>query len=398
MSRRAATRGAYGGEPAAGPRGRSLRRARLALSLGALVCTAAPAVADSPSTDATLSGLRMEDADGVKVTQSPVFSATTTSYTSNARAVVDRITVEGTPSDANATLAFLDGEDAELADIDAVTEGVQVALAVGENTITWQVTAEDGVTTLAYTVVVTRAVPMASPDALISNLDEPNVASIIVGSPPAVPNLQGVNAIGFETGGSEDGYTLASVKTLLRNASPRDGVRVRIFDSRANGKPRRSLVTLVNPASFAWGLNTFDAPANTRLEKDKRYFVVFDITEPAPDYYKMRGTRSDSVNSRGGRLAARHRPALHGGGFGRLGNDRPRVDRRDQRRSLRSLRRRHPGGSRPDMGRRRHRDRHRARPGIRRGDERVHGERGEQRGPDDGRGDEERRRRHCGVL
>ena len=297
MSRRRTTGEACGEQPAAGRRGRRFPGAALALTLGAFVCSAATAVADTPSTDATLSGLRMEDADGVKVTQSPVFSPTTMSYTSNARAVVDRITVEGTPTDTDATLAFLDGEDSVLTDIDAVTDGLQVGLAVGANTIRWQVTAEDGVTTLTYTVVVTRAVPMASPDALISNLDEPNVASIIVGSPPAVPNLQGINAMGFETGGNEDGYTLTSVKTLLRNASPRDGVRVRIFDSRTNGKPRNSLYTLTNPTTFSWGLNTFDAPDDTTLQRNKRYFVVFDITEGPPDYYKMRGTRSDSVNS-----------------------------------------------------------------------------------------------------
>ena len=42
-------------------------------------------------------------------------------------------------------------------DDDTVTGGVQVDLVVGANTITVTVTAEDGSTTGAYAVVVTRA-------------------------------------------------------------------------------------------------------------------------------------------------------------------------------------------------------------------------------------------------
>ena len=56
-----------------------------------------------------------------------------------------------TGSDANGTLAYLDGADAELDDADDNTAGHQVALEVGANTIKVQVTAEDTTTLRTYT-------------------------------------------------------------------------------------------------------------------------------------------------------------------------------------------------------------------------------------------------------
>ena len=53
----------------------------------------------------------------------------------------------------------------------SVTNGARtVALAVGSNTITVTVTAEDGVTIQAYTVTVMRAAPPLSDDATLSGL------------------------------------------------------------------------------------------------------------------------------------------------------------------------------------------------------------------------------------
>ena len=64
---------------------------------------------------------------------------------------VAETTVTATASDANASVEVTPG------DADDGTSGNQVALVVGETTISVEVTAEDGKTTTTYTVTVTRA-------------------------------------------------------------------------------------------------------------------------------------------------------------------------------------------------------------------------------------------------
>ena len=107
------------------------------------------------STDATLSELTLS---GVTL----AFDPATTRYTASVANDVERTTVTATTSDANATYAVqLDGQ------VDA--DGT-VALAVGENVVTIEVTAEDGKTTHTYTVAVTRAAPPLSTDATLRSL------------------------------------------------------------------------------------------------------------------------------------------------------------------------------------------------------------------------------------
>ena len=103
------------------------------------------------SADATLSGLTLSEGR-----LSPVFPSGTTAYTASVGYTVSRITVTATTTDSGATVTFLDGNDAALADADGVTNGHQVDLEVGANVIKVKVTAEDGDTTRTYTVTVTR--------------------------------------------------------------------------------------------------------------------------------------------------------------------------------------------------------------------------------------------------
>ena len=110
-------------------------------------------VDDSPSDDAGLSGLSLSVG-----TLDPAFDTATASYTATVANGVSSITVTPTKSDANATLAYRDANDAELDDADGNTPGRQAALRVGENTIKVRVTAEDATTTRTYTIVVTRLV------------------------------------------------------------------------------------------------------------------------------------------------------------------------------------------------------------------------------------------------
>ena len=102
---------------------------------------------EPPSTDATLSGLTLS---GVAF---GAFDSATTGYTANVANYVDETTVAPTTNDDGATYVVkLDG----VADDDGV-----VPLSVGSNTITIEVTAEDGNATQTYTVTVTRAEPPA---------------------------------------------------------------------------------------------------------------------------------------------------------------------------------------------------------------------------------------------
>ena len=268
----------------------------LTLSLGAVLCAVA-AAANATSTDATLRALSLKDRDGATVAFSPGFDPAKTSYTANAPARVDRITVEATKNDDGASVDHLDGDDQLLTDADAVKEHFQVDLEAGANTIKVKVTAEDTVTAETYTLVVTRAAPMASSDAWLSNLDESNDAGISVGTPTDSPQVKATQAIRFQTGGNERGYNLTSVKAVLANAAASDGVRVRIFGARSIGTPYLSFYTLSNPV-IADGTLTFAAPASATLRKDAGYFVVFDSTaSEAGNDYEIRGTESESLNS-----------------------------------------------------------------------------------------------------
>ena len=104
------------------------------------------------STDATLSALTLS-----KGTLSPAFASDVIAYAASVGDSVSRITVTAARSDSDAGIAYLDGDDIELADLDTVADGHQVDLVVGANTIKVKVTAGDGTTTKTYTVTVTRA-------------------------------------------------------------------------------------------------------------------------------------------------------------------------------------------------------------------------------------------------
>ena len=102
------------------------------------------------SRDATLSGLALSGVDFGK------FEPATTSYTASVANDVDETTVTPTANDGGATYETKLGG---VADADGV-----IPLAVGSNSITIEVTAEDGDTTRTYTVTVTRAGAAASGD------------------------------------------------------------------------------------------------------------------------------------------------------------------------------------------------------------------------------------------
>ena len=109
------------------------------------------------STDATLSGGTVTAGSTTLVT----FASGTATYTASVANGVEEVTFAPTKH-AEATVRYLKGTDV-LTDADGTDDGFQVALAVGANAITVEVTAEDGTTTQDYTVTVTRAAGASTP-------------------------------------------------------------------------------------------------------------------------------------------------------------------------------------------------------------------------------------------
>ena len=140
------------------------------------------------STDATLSALALSDAaDDSTIELSPPFAPSTTSYTASVPNGVEQITIAPTTTNTGASVAYFNGRDTVIADADA-TNGQQVSLDVGANTIEVKVTAEDTTTTLTYTVTVTR---IPSSDATLSALALSNAADNldIPLRPPFAPSI-----------------------------------------------------------------------------------------------------------------------------------------------------------------------------------------------------------------
>ena len=150
--------------------------------------------AADPQMNAALSSLVLSDG-----ALNPSFGAGVTAYAAKVGNAVSSITVTPAASSANASVAYLDASDQALADADANTDGQQLALDVGENTIKVQVTAEDTTTTLTYTIVVTRnSVPVITTTSPVS-VEENAVAVATLSATDA-----DADAIGWSTNGGED--------------------------------------------------------------------------------------------------------------------------------------------------------------------------------------------------
>ncbi len=111
------------------------------------------------SNNAALSNLAISSG-----TLTPSFIATTLGYTDAVSNATSSVTVTPTAADANATIKVNNA---------AVASGAASAslpLALGPNTITVLVTAQDGTTVQTYTITVNRANPALSNDASLSNL------------------------------------------------------------------------------------------------------------------------------------------------------------------------------------------------------------------------------------
>src|SRR4029079_18364314 len=106
---------------------------------------------------ATLSGLVLNSG-----ALSPAFASGTTNYTQTVSNATTSLTVNPTATSATESL-LLNG-----APITSGSTSAPISLAPGANTITVQTTAQDGVTTVTYTVVVTRSA--TAPNATTQNV------------------------------------------------------------------------------------------------------------------------------------------------------------------------------------------------------------------------------------
>ncbi|WP_096356028.1 cadherin-like beta sandwich domain-containing protein [Mucilaginibacter gotjawali] len=105
----------------------------------------------APSTNANLISLTLSNA-----TLTPVFASGRVAYTAKVPFTISSLTLVPTAGDATATIT-VNG-----AAVPSGTAAPAIALSVGTNTVTTTVTAQDGITTKAYTAVITRAAPSAN--------------------------------------------------------------------------------------------------------------------------------------------------------------------------------------------------------------------------------------------
>ena len=254
----------------------------------------APVLIEPP----TLTALSVSHGDpAVAVTLSPAFSSGTLAYRAAVR--VAQVTVAPTASDADATVAYLDGNGDAIADADAGADGHQVGLDTGSNTV--KVAVSKGGLTTTYTVKLFRLVTQqqTADTTFVSNTGQTTAggAPLPIGSDSDTPGAKRAQL--FTTGSNTGGYNLASVGMDIHTV-PTDAsglvVTLRTEDS---GNPSdTNPITLTTPATLTTGVNTFAAPANTVLAASTGYFVHMAYTG-APNHTapQVAYTTSDSEDS-----------------------------------------------------------------------------------------------------
>ena len=115
--------------------------------IAAATDTATVTATAPPSADATLSGLTVNDGTSDLILDPPTFAAGTFDYAVSVANAVTSITIAPTLSDSNATVEYLNENDAVIPDTNPGTPALDAALAEGDNVINVTVTAQDTTTT-----------------------------------------------------------------------------------------------------------------------------------------------------------------------------------------------------------------------------------------------------------
>ena len=224
----------------------------------------APVLIEPP----TLTALSVSHGDpAVAVTLSPAFESGTLAY--RAAVKVAQVTVAPTASDADATVAYLDGNGEAIADADATADGHQVNLDAGSNTV--KVAVSKGGLTTTYVVTLFRLVTQqqTSDVTFVSNTGRQASGA------HRLRNSGEKTAQAFTTGSNNGGYNLASVVLFMSGHTASSDVIVTIREVDSGNPSDTVLHTLEHPATVpaGHGLIPFTAPANTVLAKDTDYFV-----------------------------------------------------------------------------------------------------------------------------
>ena len=206
------------------------------------------------SADARLSALALEGADGGEaITLSPAFATGKYTYTAAVVNRIDAVKLTATQNDDNATVVITNDDDTG-------TRGEALLdLSVGSNTLTVTVTAQDG-TPLTYTITVERHTTTT----LVSNT---HLSATDAGS-------NEFQAQSFEAGTNADGYMISEVQIRLAANDTGASTSVKIRENNG-GEPGDLVATLTNPGTLtADSLNTFTAPAGTRLDASTTYWLT----------------------------------------------------------------------------------------------------------------------------
>ena len=190
---------------------------------------------------ATLSTLGLEDPDNTTVALDPQFGSaddTDGTYSADVANEVASVTVTGATTDTRAQLTATPTDD------DTTTNGYQINLDVGDNTITVTVTAENGTTTNTYTITVTRPPPLALIDGAeltltygdaLDETSEPAAGDFSVSVVDSVTSATSTPAV-------TDVDVTGAVVTLTLAAAVRHGDTVTV-DYTAGANPIRDLAT-----------------------------------------------------------------------------------------------------------------------------------------------------------
>ena len=170
------------------------------------------------STDATLSGLALEDGDGNAIALDTDFASDDYEYEVSVANGIDAVKLTATKNDSSAMVVITDDDDVNTPD------EAELDLSVGSNTLTVTVTAEDTSTEeLTYTVTVTRREPYvcAAPD--LSGRSEVWSGTVTVGTDGSTYGYQsGTDAYGalsdtdFDYGGND--YIIEGITQLGNTA------------------------------------------------------------------------------------------------------------------------------------------------------------------------------------
>ena len=262
---------------------------------------AASVTATPGSPDATLSALGLTSISGT-IALSPPFPSTRRGglrYTSSVTHDVTSVTVTATPNNADAQVAF-----DPVTDADAVAEGHQVALVVGETVIWVTVTAKNGATKKTYIVTVDRAAPpaLSVADAEATEGDDATLDFVVTLDPAATATVTVDYATADGTATAGDDYTGTSGTLTFAVGETTKTVSVPIIDDLVEDDGETLTLTLSNAA----GAEIDDATATGTIRNSETAAEAADrqLRERAG-----RARRQHTVHLRR-RLQQRHRNQL----------------------------------------------------------------------------------------